>query len=74
VADAPQGDLPTDGSPAAATPNGQRDLRRPRGPYHWPVRAAPLGTGKMGTAVGPRIDGAGFELTIWNRTPETHPS
>ena len=27
-----------------------------------------LGTGKMGSAIAGRIAGAGFELTIWNRT------
>ncbi|HKF18019.1 MAG TPA: NAD(P)-binding domain-containing protein [Candidatus Dormibacteraeota bacterium] len=37
------------------------------------MRAALLGTGKMGTALAPRIDGAGFELRIWNRTAETYP-
>src|ERR1035437_5648868 len=27
-----------------------------------------LGTGKMGAAIAGRIAGAGFELTLWNRT------
>ena len=51
-------------------PSGQRDLRRRRRPYHWPVNVALLGTGKMGTAIARRIEGAGFDLTLWNRTPE----
>lgn len=51
-------------------PSGQRDLRRRRRPYHWPVNVALLGTGKMGTAIARRIEGAGFDLTLWNRTHE----
>ena len=31
-------------------------------------RIAVLGTGKMGSAIAGRIAGAGFELTLWNRT------
>jgi 3-hydroxyisobutyrate dehydrogenase-like beta-hydroxyacid dehydrogenase len=32
------------------------------------ARVAILGTGKMGSAIAERLAGAGFELTIWNRT------
>jgi len=28
------------------------------------------GTGRMGTAIGGRLVAAGFELTVWNRTPQ----
>jgi 3-hydroxyisobutyrate dehydrogenase-like beta-hydroxyacid dehydrogenase len=31
-------------------------------------RVAILGTGKMGSAIAARLAGAGFELTLWNRT------
>jgi 3-hydroxyisobutyrate dehydrogenase-like beta-hydroxyacid dehydrogenase len=34
------------------------------------MRVAILGTGKMGGAMARRLDGAGHELTLWNRTPE----
>jgi 3-hydroxyisobutyrate dehydrogenase len=34
------------------------------------VNVALLGTGKMGAAIARRLAGAGFELTLWNRTPE----
>lgn len=33
-------------------------------------RVAILGTGKMGSAIAGRLAGAGFELTLWNRTRE----
>ena len=33
-------------------------------------RVAILGTGKMGSAIAGRLWGAGFELTLWNRTRE----
>ncbi len=33
-------------------------------------RVAILGTGKMGSAIAGRLSGAGFELTLWNRTRE----
>jgi 3-hydroxyisobutyrate dehydrogenase-like beta-hydroxyacid dehydrogenase len=33
------------------------------------TRVAILGTGKMGGAMARRLAGAGFELTLWNRTP-----
>jgi 3-hydroxyisobutyrate dehydrogenase-like beta-hydroxyacid dehydrogenase len=33
-------------------------------------KIAILGTGKMGSAIAERIAGAGFELTLWNRTRE----
>jgi 3-hydroxyisobutyrate dehydrogenase-like beta-hydroxyacid dehydrogenase len=32
------------------------------------MRVALLGTGKMGSAIAGRLVGAGFELTVWNRT------
>src|SRR5438309_1340894 len=32
-------------------------------------RVAILGTGKMGSALAARLSEAGFELTLWNRTP-----
>lgn len=32
------------------------------------VRVALLGTGKMGSAIAGRLDSAGFDLTVWNRT------
>jgi 3-hydroxyisobutyrate dehydrogenase len=32
------------------------------------TRVAVLGTGKMGSAIARRLDGAGFDLTVWNRT------
>ena len=31
-------------------------------------RIAILGTGKMGSAIAERLAGAGFGLTVWNRT------
>src|SRR4051812_43168986 len=31
-------------------------------------RVAVLGTGKMGSAIARRLDEAGFELVLWNRT------
>jgi len=34
------------------------------------MRVAILGTGKMGSAMARRLNGAGHELTLWNRTPE----
>ena len=34
------------------------------------MNVALLGTGKMGTAIARRIEGAGFDLTLWNRTHE----
>ncbi|HEY7201204.1 MAG TPA: NAD(P)-binding domain-containing protein, partial [Candidatus Dormibacteraeota bacterium] len=34
------------------------------------MNVALLGTGKMGAAIARRLAGAGFELTLWNRTPE----
>jgi 3-hydroxyisobutyrate dehydrogenase-like beta-hydroxyacid dehydrogenase len=34
------------------------------------MRVAILGTGKMGGAMARRLNGAGYELTLWNRTPE----
>lgn len=34
------------------------------------MNVALLGTGKMGAAIARRVAGAGFELTLWNRTPE----
>lgn len=34
------------------------------------MRVAILGTGKMGGAMARRLNGAGHELTLWNRTPE----
>ena len=33
-----------------------------------PRRVAILGTGKMGAAIAARLDEAGFELVLWNRT------
>ena len=33
-----------------------------------PSRVAILGTGKMGSAIAGRLDEAGFELVLWNRT------
>jgi 3-hydroxyisobutyrate dehydrogenase-like beta-hydroxyacid dehydrogenase len=33
-------------------------------------RVAVLGTGKMGSAIAARLDHAGFELILWNRTRE----
>jgi 3-hydroxyisobutyrate dehydrogenase-like beta-hydroxyacid dehydrogenase len=33
-----------------------------------PRRVAILGTGKMGSALARRLSGAGFEVTLWNRT------
>ena len=33
-------------------------------------KVAILGTGKMGSAIARRLAGAGFELTLWNRTRE----
>jgi 3-hydroxyisobutyrate dehydrogenase-like beta-hydroxyacid dehydrogenase len=30
---------------------------------------AVLGTGKMGSAIARRLSGAGYEVTLWNRTP-----
>jgi 3-hydroxyisobutyrate dehydrogenase-like beta-hydroxyacid dehydrogenase len=35
---------------------------------HLPLRVALLGTGKMGSAIAHRLDAAGFDLTVWNRT------
>ena len=35
-----------------------------------PPRVAILGTGKMGSAIAGRLSGAGFDLTLWNRTRE----
>jgi 3-hydroxyisobutyrate dehydrogenase-like beta-hydroxyacid dehydrogenase len=35
---------------------------------HLPLRVALLGTGKMGSAIAGRLDAAGFDLTVWNRT------
>ena len=32
------------------------------------TRIAVLGTGKMGSAIATRLAGAGFEMTLWNRT------
>ena len=32
------------------------------------TRIAVLGTGKMGSAIATRLGGAGFEMTLWNRT------
>jgi 3-hydroxyisobutyrate dehydrogenase-like beta-hydroxyacid dehydrogenase len=32
------------------------------------LRVALLGTGKMGSAIARRLDAAGFDLTVWNRT------
>jgi 3-hydroxyisobutyrate dehydrogenase-like beta-hydroxyacid dehydrogenase len=32
------------------------------------LRVALLGTGKMGSAIAERLAGAGFELSLWNRT------
>ena len=34
------------------------------------MRVAILGTGKMGGAMARRLDRAGHELTLWNRTPQ----
>jgi 3-hydroxyisobutyrate dehydrogenase-like beta-hydroxyacid dehydrogenase len=34
------------------------------------VNVALLGTGKMGTAIARKVAGAGFRLTLWNRTLE----
>jgi 3-hydroxyisobutyrate dehydrogenase len=34
------------------------------------MRVAILGTGKMGGAMARRLNGAGHDLTLWNRTPE----
>jgi 3-hydroxyisobutyrate dehydrogenase len=34
------------------------------------MRVGILGTGKMGGAMARRLNGAGHELTLWNRTPE----
>lgn len=34
------------------------------------MNVALLGTGKMGTAIARRLAGAGFEVTLWNRTRE----
>ena len=34
------------------------------------MRVAILGTGKMGGAMARRLNSAGHELTLWNRTPE----
>jgi 3-hydroxyisobutyrate dehydrogenase-like beta-hydroxyacid dehydrogenase len=34
------------------------------------MRVTILGTGKMGGAMARRLNGAGHELTLWNRTPE----
>jgi 3-hydroxyisobutyrate dehydrogenase len=34
------------------------------------MRVAILGTGKMGGAMASRLSAAGYELTLWNRTPE----
>jgi 3-hydroxyisobutyrate dehydrogenase-like beta-hydroxyacid dehydrogenase len=34
------------------------------------MRVAILGTGKMGGAMARRLSAAGYELTLWNRTPE----
>lgn len=34
------------------------------------MRIALLGTGKMGAAIARRLDAAGHELHLWNRTPE----
>ena len=48
----------TFGNPAAAGPGSPG--ARPR--------VALLGTGKMGSAIAERLAGAGFELTLWNRT------
>jgi 3-hydroxyisobutyrate dehydrogenase-like beta-hydroxyacid dehydrogenase len=41
------------------------DLARP---IRAPRRVAILGTGKMGSAIAGRLDEAGFELVLWNRT------
>jgi 3-hydroxyisobutyrate dehydrogenase-like beta-hydroxyacid dehydrogenase len=35
-----------------------------------PPKIAILGTGKMGSAIAARLAGAGFSLTLWNRTRE----
>src|SRR5437879_10320539 len=32
------------------------------------MRVTVLGLGKMGSAIGRRLDQSGFELTVWNRT------
>jgi 3-hydroxyisobutyrate dehydrogenase len=34
------------------------------------MRVAVLGTGRMGAAIARRLDGAGFAVQLWNRTPE----
>ena len=34
------------------------------------TRVAVLGTGKMGVAMARRLAASGFELTLWNRTPD----
>jgi 3-hydroxyisobutyrate dehydrogenase-like beta-hydroxyacid dehydrogenase len=34
------------------------------------TRIAVLGTGKMGGTIARRLAGAGFDLVLWNRTPE----
>ncbi|HEY0442766.1 MAG TPA: NAD(P)-binding domain-containing protein, partial [Candidatus Limnocylindrales bacterium] len=32
------------------------------------TRVAVLGTGKMGAAIAGRLDAAGFDVSVWNRT------
>lgn len=34
------------------------------------MKVALLGTGKMGATIARRLAGAGFEVTLWNRTPD----
>jgi len=47
--------------------NAPTSLSRVAGPAIAP-RVALLGTGKMGSAIAVRLAGAGFKLTVWNRT------
>jgi 3-hydroxyisobutyrate dehydrogenase-like beta-hydroxyacid dehydrogenase len=58
---------------------GQLHGGRMHGHLHVPTRMSPrdpapprsvalLGTGKMGAAIAARLDAAGFELVLWNRT------
>src|SRR5580765_154610 len=64
------GRRPQPGAVARRGPPGQphrKDLPMSLEPR---PRVAILGTGKMGSAIASRLAGAGFELTLWNRTRE----
>ncbi len=63
--------LPTRRLDSTDMQTARRDALRPIARRHGTTiagRLAILGTGKMGAAIAARLAGAGFEVTLWNRT------